>query len=91
MIQHLPKLLMAVFIVLLVIVSIDGHRNHPAKAKAFLEQQGYTNVRMTGHRYFMGGENDVFSTGFEANNPFGNPVSGAVTSGWMKGYTIRFD
>lgn len=56
-----------------------------------LEQQGYTNIKITGWRPMMAGKDDTFSTGFEATSPSGAHVTGAVTGGWMKGNTIRLD
>lgn len=58
---------------------------------SFLDQQGYKNIVVTGWRPFMADKNDVFSTGFRAINSNGKNVSGAVTEGWFKGKTIRFD
>lgn len=59
--------------------------------KALLEAQGYKNVKITGYRYFMAGQDDTYSTGFEATSPNGTLVTGAVTKAWGKGSTIRFD
>lgn len=56
-----------------------------------LENQGYTDIQITGYRWFMSGRDDVYSTGFKARSPNGKDVSGAVTSGIFKGSTIRFD
>ncbi len=60
-------------------------------AKALLEAQGYKNVKITGYRHFMAGQDDTYSTGFEAISPNGTVVTGAVTKAWGKGSTIRFD
>lgn len=56
-----------------------------------LINNGYTNVEITGYRFFSGGRDDVFVTGFEAISPAGIPVSGVVTRGWFNGNTIRLD
>lgn len=56
-----------------------------------LEQSGYSQVEITGWRPFMADKNDTFSTGFRAKSPTGQTVTGAVTSGWFKGNTIRLD
>lgn len=61
------------------------------KARQVLEQAGYSNIEITGYRPFMAGKDDTFSTGFKATSPSGHRVSGAVTGGWLKGSTIRFD
>lgn len=64
----------------------------PQATTEFLTAQGYTNVVITGWRPFMKGEEDVFSTGFKAKNvSSGATVTGAVTQGWFKGKTIRYD
>lgn len=56
-----------------------------------LQQSGYTQIKITGYRPFMKGEDDTYSTGFEAISPTGAQVSGAVTGGPFKGNTIRLD
>jgi hypothetical protein len=57
-----------------------------------LEQNGFTNVTITGWRPFAKSEKDWYSTGFSATNvTTGKQVTGAVTSGVFKGNTIRFD
>ncbi len=64
----------------------------PERATRLLEQQGYTEIRITGWRPFMAGKDDEFSTGFEATAPNGERVTGAVTGGLLfKGATVRFD
>lgn len=63
----------------------------PDEARRVLSAQGYTEIQITGYRAFMGGQDDVFSTGFVAKSPTGAQVSGAVTSGAFKGFVIRFD
>lgn len=60
-------------------------------ARRVLAQQGYTNIEITGYRAFMKSEDDTYSTGFRATSPAGQVVTGAVTSGWGKGATIRLD
>lgn len=63
----------------------------PGEAHRVLAAQGYTQIQITGYKPFMGGQDDVFSTGFVAVSPSGQTVTGAVTSGAFKGYVIRFD
>lgn len=65
--------------------------SRPDHARKVLEDQGYTEIRITGWRPFMAGEKESHSTGFEAISPSGKEVSGAVTGGLFKGSTIRFD
>jgi hypothetical protein len=64
--------------------------NDPVATQRILEDAGYKDVKLTGWRPYLRGD-DVFSTGFEATGPNGRKVSGAVTSGPMKGHTIRFE
>lgn len=56
-----------------------------------LRGAGYTQVQITGYRFFACGERDSFHTGFAALGPTGVPVKGTVCSGWLKGATIRMD
>jgi hypothetical protein len=56
-----------------------------------LQQQGYTNIVITGPRPLSKGQDDLYSTGFEATSPSGARVTGVVTRGLFKGSTIRFD
>jgi hypothetical protein len=61
-------------------------------ATEVLEAQGYTQVQITGYRWFIGDKGDFYHTGFKAKSPNGTPISGAVTKGLLfKGATIRFD
>lgn len=60
-------------------------------AKHLLEQNGFTEIKITEYKFFMCGKEDQFSTGFEAVSPTGQKVSGCVCSGIMKGKTIRFE
>jgi hypothetical protein len=62
-----------------------------AGATRTLLNSGYTNIKITGYRFFMKGKDDVYCTGFEADSPNGNRVTGAVTRGWFKGNTVRLD
>lgn len=63
----------------------------PTKATKVLKDQGYTDIQITGYSWFMCSEQDTFSTGFRATAPSGAVVTGAVCSGFFKGYTIRFN
>jgi hypothetical protein len=77
------------FILILGILALSGCTN-PDNAKRVLEEQGYTQIEITGFEPFACDENDTFSTGFIAVNPFGKKVSGVVCSGFLKNSTIRF-
>lgn len=64
----------------------------PDKAKALLEAQGYTDVRMTGYSFWSCSEDDTYHDGFVAKSPAGQQMKGTVCAGmWFKGATIRFD
>lgn len=63
----------------------------PEQAENVLAQSGYTEIEITGWRPFAAGEGDTFSTGFRAKAPNGQIVTGTVTSGILKGATVRFD
>ena len=60
-------------------------------SKRVLEQQGYHDIKFTGYRAWAGSKDDLYRTGFEATSVVGVRVSGAVTGGPLKGYTIRVD
>jgi len=60
-------------------------------ARRTLMQAGFTDIELTGYRFFMAGKEDTYCTGFKATSPNGFKVSGAVTGGPFKGNTIRFD
>lgn len=59
-----------------------------------LQSQGYTDIVITGYRYFGCGDESVH-TGFSAKGPTGVPISGVVCSGatnlFGKSHTIRLD
>lgn len=63
-------------------------------ARRVLEQQGLSEVNITGYRMWGCSSDDEVHTGFEAKNIKGQKVSGIVCNGWGwfgKGYTVRFD
>ena len=77
------------FLVLFLIVCQNGCSN-PSGATKTLQQNGYTNIRITGHAFFCCGE-DYVSTGFIATSPSGVQVEGCVCEDLlMKAKTIRF-
>lgn len=64
----------------------------PDKAADLLKRQGYTDVEITGYRFWSCSDDDLFHTGFTAKSPAGQPIAGTVCAGWLfKGATIRFD
>lgn len=75
---------------LFVILSIRGFSDKRG-AVSVLQQQGYSQITITGVRPFMRSSGELFSTGFRAMSPSSNLVTGAVTKGVWQGSTIRFD
>lgn len=64
----------------------------PTTATRVLEDNGYTNVQMTGYAWMACSKDDTFHTGFIAKSPNGRTVSGAVCAGaFFKNSTIRFE
>lgn len=64
----------------------------PDNATKVLENNGYTDIQMTGYSWFGCSEDDFFHTGFKAHSPANKTVEGAVCSGmFFKNSTIRFD
>lgn len=61
------------------------------KSIRVLEEQGYTNIIITGYNNWSCSEDDTFKTGFIATSIAGKQVKGTVCSAWMKGSTIRLD
>ena len=84
------KVLVGIAIAIVIGLVILGPTDSDGATRT-LQNAGYTNIQITGPRPLMRGQDDVFSTGFEATGPTGQRVSGAVTGGWFKGSTIRFD
>ena len=80
------------FLLLMIALILVVGCTDPQGATRTLENQGYTEIRITGYRWFAGSESDCFVTGFRAKSPIGKPVSGVVTRGLiLKSSTIRFD
>jgi hypothetical protein len=63
----------------------------PRGTARVLEQNGYTDVEITGWRPLAADKGDYFATGFRAKSVTGTEVTGTVTRGWFKGNTIRLD
>jgi hypothetical protein len=85
------EILIMIAIAITILVAIPKGCTQSDKTVHLLQQQGYTNITITGWRPFMASSGESFSTGFEATAPNGNRISGAVTGGFLKGSTIRFD
>jgi hypothetical protein len=74
----------------LVSVILVGCTNGPAATRA-LQGAGYTDIEITGFRFFGCHEDDFFRTGFKATGSTGKSVTGVVCGGLIKASTIRTD
>jgi hypothetical protein len=56
-----------------------------------LQDAGFTDIQITGYKFFACSKDDTYQTGFIAKNPQGRIVKGTVCSGLLfKNSTIRF-
>lgn len=60
-------------------------------AQRVLEENGFTDIKLTGHKSWCCAKDDHMSTGFTAKTLSGKTVSGCVCNSWGKGATIRFE
>lgn len=61
-------------------------------ATRVLEENGYTNVQITGYNWLSCSKDDSVHTGFTAKSPNGHQVIGTVCAGLLfKNSTIRFE
>ena len=72
------------------LVALSGCTSKSDTERA-LAGAGYTDVQITGYRFFGCRKDDMFHTGFSATGPTGQKVSGVVCSAFLKGSTIRID
>lgn len=77
-------------IIIAAAIILSGCSDAPTATKA-LEGAGYSEVNITGYKFFGCSEDDTFHTGFIAKGANGKQVTGVVCSGWLKGSTIRTD
>ena len=80
---------MKILMVLVACIFIFGCTNESG-AKNALDNEGYTQIQITGWSPFHCGDRDLTSTGFRAMNARGKPVSGVVCCGILKNCTIRW-
>lgn len=52
---------------------------NPDGAKMFLEENGFSDIQITGYDFFADGDDEMTSTGFIATNYQGRVLVGAVT------------
>jgi hypothetical protein len=63
---------------------------NPNGATKVLRQQGYTDIEMTGYKFFACSHEDFYHTGFRAKSAAGYDVEGCVCEGlFFKNSTIR--
>ncbi len=60
------------------------------RARATLEDYGFTNINVGGYEPFTCGDDYTFSNEFEATNPQHRRVHGVVCCGYLKGCTVKF-
>ena len=87
-------MLQYIIIAILVVGGIIGVGHIPGKdleAQRFLENQGYSEIKMTGYKFWGCGNGDIFKESFIAINGNGKEVSGIVCWGLFKGKTPRFN
>ena len=80
------KALIAIVLCVILLSSCFG----ASASEILLEEQGYTNVEITGFNLFACSEDDMYRYNFTATNPNGKQVKGVVCSAPLKGSTIRF-
>ena len=70
----------------LLLTSCDGTQS----SLRIIQEQGYSEVQITGVNIFACSKDDIFRYNFVANSPNGTNVRGVVCSAPLKGYTVRF-
>jgi hypothetical protein len=88
----LGSLLAAGLIGMVVVLSNGWGMTDTDGAKRILSESGYSQISVTGYRWFTCDKHDYFHTGFEATGPTGKHVSGTVCKGMIfKSSTVRLD
>lgn len=87
------KIKIAAIILCILLVSCTANEDSTIR---ILENEGYTNISLTGYDWFGCGKEDISSVKFTAEkyNPYtkeSNTVTGTVCKGVLKGYTIRYE
>ena len=78
-------------IILLTVVMLFTGCTSKSDAENALKGQGFTNVKVTGYKFFACSKDDFYHTGFTATNLVGNTVEGVACSGFLfKGTTLRW-
>lgn len=64
---------------------------NPKGARKTLDGAGFSNVQITGYKWFACSKDDFYHTGFKAVGPTGKTVEGCVCEGlFIKNSTIRY-
>ncbi len=89
------ELLFVVFGIMAIMTTIFlpacGACDRPTKSVEALENQGFTDIVLEGHRFFGCGKGEGSSMAFKAKNPNGKEVHGLVCCGVVgKGCTVRW-
>lgn len=78
------------FVILFCILFLSACSVVPDSSRSILEEQGYTDVEITGVNLFSCSDDDMFRYNFTALNSNGKHIKGVVCSAPFKGYTIRY-
>lgn len=58
-------------------------------ARTTLDDEGYTDVAVTGHSFWACGQHELLGAKFEATNARGKRIEGVVCCGVLKACTVR--
>lgn len=79
-------------IIIVTCLALSGCSDPIPDSIRVLEDQGYTNIQITGRGFVGCGRDDAYNVEFIAVSQIGRKVSGNVCSGlFFKGYTIRLN
>lgn len=78
-------------LILISCLLLTGCTNPNDVAINVLEALDYSNIKITGYRWFACSNDDFYSTGFTATTSSGKKVTGTVCSGiFFKNSTVRY-
>ena len=86
----MQKIVSSLFIAAVVIAPLLVACTNEPRAREVLDEQGFTDVTITGYVWAACSDDDATHTGFTATNPKGKKVSGVVCCGWLKSCTVRW-
>lgn len=64
---------------------------NPDEAIRILKSQGIKNPVIGSYTFFGCAKDDSFHSTWNGNDVNGNPISGVICGGPLKGYTVRFN